>query len=54
MSEKVKMVSEMNEEEVIKEQEKLLKKYWETNTMPDIVRAYELGRRVGALTLTKK
>lgn len=47
-------VSKMNENEIKKEQEKLLTKHWDTPVVIDIIRAYELGRRIGALTLSKK
>lgn len=47
-------VSEMNEKEIEKEQEKLLTKHWDTPVVTDIIRAYELGRRMGGLTLSRK
>jgi len=40
--------------ECSKEYEMLLKKYWDTKVATDIIKAFELGRRLGALTLKKK
>jgi len=49
-----KHVSDMNENELKAEQEKLLKKHWNTRVATDIIKAFEIGRRLGALTLKKK